>query len=390
MEQKSSTLTRNLTLSYLCSVSHEYIGKKFGFFGPKRRSIDLSFNQEDPLIEFYKHTAKKNRLMNSAHLYLAFKNWDVPERDLVDKERNIEVYESVKEDIYEPMIEKAMKETSLENFLMPTNPLESLVHDLFGGRLLSAQGVTKSVLLKRLQKSYQNGELSSPIQLYQDLKKDLFYTIKSGALAISPTDTPTKVRLINESLESLRPTEEKIIRAHYGLDGGLKISDTELGSIFNLSKSRIGQIRKKAMKKLLHPSRMRMLRGFVTEGELFSKLVDYDFCLELSGKLDSIISESVTQVAVNVVKKTVPNLQLAMEKEHIDDKLRRYLSNMPLDNLDLSIRTWNCLRYAEIKNVWELMQKSKEELQSIEGFGRTCLEEVETQLQKYSWIKSAI
>ena len=52
----------------------------------------------------------------------------------------------------------------------------------------------------------------------------------------------------------LNHREEKILRMHYGFDGGREHSKIELANIFKISRSRIDQIIAKAERKLKHPS----------------------------------------------------------------------------------------------------------------------------------------
>jgi DNA-directed RNA polymerase subunit alpha len=52
----------------------------------------------------------------------------------------------------------------------------------------------------------------------------------------------------------------------------------------------------------------------------------------------------------------------------------------PLADLDLSVRSSNCLESAQIRTVAELVQKSEDELLTLRAFGRTSLTEIEKKL----------
>ncbi|MEE2895344.1 MAG: DNA-directed RNA polymerase subunit alpha [Planctomycetota bacterium] len=54
----------------------------------------------------------------------------------------------------------------------------------------------------------------------------------------------------------------------------------------------------------------------------------------------------------------------------------------PLADLDLSVRSSNCLESAQIRTVAELVQKSEDELLSLRAFGRTSLREIEKKLEE--------
>jgi RNA polymerase primary sigma factor len=64
-------------------------------------------------------------------------------------------------------------------------------------------------------------------------------------------------------LETLNQKEAEIIRFRYGLGKRTPLSLREIGDRFNLTKERIRQIEKKALKRLQHPSRKRLLESYV-------------------------------------------------------------------------------------------------------------------------------
>lgn len=68
---------------------------------------------------------------------------------------------------------------------------------------------------------------------------------------------------IDDVLETLKPTEQKVIRLRYGLDGSKPKSLKEIGDICNLTKERIRQIEKHAIIRLQHPTRTRILSNYV-------------------------------------------------------------------------------------------------------------------------------
>lgn len=55
--------------------------------------------------------------------------------------------------------------------------------------------------------------------------------------------------------------------------------------------------------------------------------------------------------------------------------------DMPIEQLGLSSRTLNCLKRSRVTKVSELLQKSKQELQAMKGFGQRSLEEVWDRLE---------
>ena len=55
---------------------------------------------------------------------------------------------------------------------------------------------------------------------------------------------------------------------------------------------------------------------------------------------------------------------------------------MTIEDLDLSVRSYNCLKRAEINTVADLMQKSEEDMIKVRNLGRKSLEEVKKKLQE--------
>lgn len=64
----------------------------------------------------------------------------------------------------------------------------------------------------------------------------------------------------------------------------------------------------------------------------------------------------------------------------VDEELIRKL-NMPISDLELSVRASNCLESAQIETVGQLVKKSDNDLLKLRSFGRTSLREVKRKLQ---------
>jgi len=67
---------------------------------------------------------------------------------------------------------------------------------------------------------------------------------------------------INTILATLSEKESKIIQYRYGLNGHTPLSLKDIGDKYNLTKERIRQIEKKAIKRLQHPSRSQHLKAY--------------------------------------------------------------------------------------------------------------------------------
>jgi RNA polymerase primary sigma factor len=64
-------------------------------------------------------------------------------------------------------------------------------------------------------------------------------------------------------LSTLSQKEADVIRRRYGLGDTGRMTLTEISYQFNLTKERIRQIEKKALKRLKHPRRLKVLQSYV-------------------------------------------------------------------------------------------------------------------------------
>lgn len=84
--------------------------------------------------------------------------------------------------------------------------------------------------------------------------------------AVAPIDAASKQLLkeqIDEVLSHLTPREERVIILRFGLEDGRSRTLEEVGREFSVTRERIRQIEAKALRKLRHPSRSRMLKDFL-------------------------------------------------------------------------------------------------------------------------------
>ena len=55
---------------------------------------------------------------------------------------------------------------------------------------------------------------------------------------------------------------------------------------------------------------------------------------------------------------------------------------MTIEDLDLSVRSFNCLKRANINTVADLVSKSEDDMMKVRNLGRKSLEEVKKKLQE--------
>lgn len=68
---------------------------------------------------------------------------------------------------------------------------------------------------------------------------------------------------IAKVMKTLTEKEAEVLRYRFGLEGHKSMSLKEVGDVFNLTKERIRQIEKKAIKRLQHPTRAKRLVSYI-------------------------------------------------------------------------------------------------------------------------------
>jgi RNA polymerase primary sigma factor len=106
--------------------------------------------------------------------------------------------------------------------------------------------------------------LETPIGEEEDSHLGDFIEDKSR---VSPADSVVATNLrevTDEVLATLSPREEKVIKMRFGLGAqGEEHTLEEVGEDFSVTRERIRQIEAKALRKLRHPSRARLLKAFL-------------------------------------------------------------------------------------------------------------------------------
>jgi RNA polymerase primary sigma factor len=68
---------------------------------------------------------------------------------------------------------------------------------------------------------------------------------------------------IDRSLSTLTSRESDVVRLYYGLNGKHPMTLEEIGERFDLTRERVRQIKEKAIRRLKHTSRSRMLKTYL-------------------------------------------------------------------------------------------------------------------------------
>ena len=128
--------------------------------------------------------------------------------------------------------------------------------------------------------------------------------------------------------------------------------------------------------------------NFRVEDTRLGQVTDYDKLI-LEVWTDGTVSakEAVSQAANLLIEhlKSFSNLsdesaitEIMVEK---DDKGKEKILEMTIEELDLSVRSFNCLKRAGINTVEDLISKSEEEMMKVRNLGKKSFDEVKEKLQ---------
>ena len=67
--------------------------------------------------------------------------------------------------------------------------------------------------------------------------------------------------------------------------------------------------------------------------------------------------------------------------EEAEDESTKVL-DMTIEDLDLSVRSFNCLKRADINTVADLTEKTEDDMMKVRNLGRKSLEEVKKKLEE--------
>lgn len=127
--------------------------------------------------------------------------------------------------------------------------------------------------------------------------------------------------------------------------------------------------------------------NYTVEDTRVGQITDYDkLTLEVttdgSVKPDEAISMAARiltdqmSLFIGLTDQTMP----VSTQEPEDDKMEKVME-MTIEELDLSVRAYNCLKRAGINSVAELVQRNQEDMMKVRNLGKKSLEEVEQKLQ---------
>jgi DNA-directed RNA polymerase subunit alpha len=130
--------------------------------------------------------------------------------------------------------------------------------------------------------------------------------------------------------------------------------------------------------------------NFRVENARVGQRGDYDKLILEVWTDGSILPEDAVADAAKILKDYLLhfvnfNEEYEDEEEEYDEELERLrvVLETPVEELELSVRSSNCLRNISIKTIGDLAQRSEEEISRTKNFGKKSLQEIKDKLSEY-------
>ncbi len=175
-----------------------------------------------------------------------------------------------------------------------------------------------------------------------DREKKEGYLLHIGRLILNDAESQeVYIKGVAEILEELSEREQMIMWSRYSEKKTL----CEVAKELNVTRERIRQIEAKALRKLGHP-RNRSCVMAISVKQHQDERREYEEEMKKNGALPKVIAE------------------------------------IPIEELDLSVRAYNSLKRAGIYTVGQLQEMTEEKLLRVRNLGRKSLEEIQSKLKE--------
>ena len=215
------------------------------------------------------------------------------------------------------------------------------------------------------------------VRLYSETTKTISID-KRGPLTLTGVDlaVDSEVEIINEDLHIATLNEDAHLQMSLTLDKGRGYVIAERNKQPNMP---IGVI---PIDSIFTPVTK---VNYTVEDTRVGQITDFDkLTLEIwtSGEITpdeaaSLAAKILTEHLSQFLTDRVQGVEILVEKE---ESKKEKIMEMNIEDLDLSVRSYNCLKRAGINTVEELVQKDEDEMMKVRNLGRKSLEEVQQKL----------
>jgi len=214
--------------------------------------------------------------------------------------------------------------------------------------------------------------------VYDSLQKTIFGKITMGLII----DGETEKIIFEKAFKNLSEREADVLRKRFGLEEGewgKQHTLEQVASIYQVNRERIRQIEAKALRRLRHPSVNRELKKLLfNEIDYESKIRFIEIFFE---NHDVFYSSEVHELDENTKKelkeiydkgredKQKENSEKETIKQMMVDEAHRQAENISIEELGLSVRTYNGINRIGCETLKDILGKSEDELIGIRNLG---------------------
>ena len=207
-------------------------------------------------------------------------------------------------------------------------------------------------------------ESMSPLE---KLLNRVFPVAKGKGVLIDTVEAEDAILLMLET--KLSKAEFDIIKSRFGLDGKEPKTLSEIGKTIGTIPERVRQIEAKALRKLRHPNNSHYLEAVVIGdvGEVEDVVTFNNKLAETRIELEKVRAENL------YLKKVLDsNPEIDIECGALSET---YLET-PIEDIELSVRTYNCLKRAGKNTLGDISSMTIDELKNIKGINESSIIDV--------------
>jgi len=125
--------------------------------------------------------------------------------------------------------------------------------------------MTLDEVKQSMKNSGRHVSMDAPLKDGDDSSSTMYDVMRTGDSPAPDTDLMNESlrKEIERSLRTLTPREGDVIRLYFGLNGEHPMTLEEIGERFDLTRERVRQIKEKAIRRLKHTSRSRILKSYL-------------------------------------------------------------------------------------------------------------------------------
>lgn len=185
------------------------------------------------------------------------------------------------------------------------------------------------------------------------------FNIATAAFGGEEEAQNTYVQGIYNALATLTEREQSVLMRRFQQ----KMTLEQCGKEYGITRERIRQIEAKALRKLRHPTRAAMMQA-VPKTEMQRQAGEY----------------ADLQKENEWLKKALETLmeKMGVERKIVSADMVR--AEIPIEELDFSVRSYNCLRRAGVYTLQDLAELDESKLMRVRNLGRRSLEEIKAKL----------